>query len=131
MKTYDVIVEPQNGHFRALIPMLPQIAVEAATREDAVAQAKLAAEQYLSKVEIATVEVKERPVSQTQPSSIADDQAEERAEFIAMLEKLEPQTELDAKLISLRLQMLREGQRLRSMDEINRDLGRDGYADIP
>lgn len=131
MKTYDVIVEQQNGHFCALIPMLPQIAVEAATRDEAVVNAKLAAERYLSKVEIATVEVKERPLPQTPPSTIADDQAEERAEFIAMLEKLEPQTELDAKLISLRLQMLRAGQRLRSMDEINRDLGRDEYADLP
>ena len=85
MKTYDVIVEQQNGLFRALIPMLPQVAVEAATRDEAVVNAKLAAERYLSKVEIATVEVKERPVPQTQCVVIADDQAEERAELIATL----------------------------------------------
>ena len=130
MKTYDVIVEQQNGHFRALIPMLPQVAVEAATRDEAVVNAKLAAERYLSKVEIATVEVKERPVPQTQCVVIADDQAEERAELIATLEKMAPRTELGARLISRRLQMLREGQRLRSLDEINRELGREGYADV-
>jgi hypothetical protein len=49
---------------------------------------------------------------------------EERAELIKLLEQMEPRTELAAKLISIRLQMLREGQRLRSLDEINRDLGR-------
>ncbi len=130
MKTYDVIVEPQNGHFRALIPMLPQIAVEAATREDAVVGAKLAAERYLSKVEIATVEVDEQLLQPPQSGVVEDDQARERAELIATLEQMTPQTDLGAKLISLRLQMLREGQRLRSLDEINRELGREGYADV-
>jgi hypothetical protein len=42
---------------------------------------------------------------------------------------MEPETELAAQLISLRLQMLREGQRLRSLDEINRTFGRGAYAD--
>lgn len=131
MKMYDVIVERSNGHFRALIPTLPNISVEGATRDEAIVNAKAAAERYLSKVEVATVELADPLMQQGKNGGVEDDQAEERAELIAMLEKMEPQTELGAKLISLRLQMLRDGQRLRSLDEINRDLGREVYADIP
>jgi predicted RNase H-like HicB family nuclease len=130
MKTYDVIVERQNGHYRALIPTLPSISVEGTTRDEAVINAKAAAECYLSKVEVTTVELAERSVQPRQNGALEDDQAEERAELIAALEQIEPETELGARLISLRLQMLREGQRLRSMDEINRDLGREEYADL-
>lgn len=131
MKMYEVIVERSNGHFRALIPALPGIAEEGSTRDEAIVNAKAAAESYLSKIEIAKVELAEPLTPKGQNGVIEDDQAEERAELIAMLEKMEPQTELGARLISLRLQMLREGQRLRSLDEINGDLGREAYADIP
>ncbi len=45
MKTYDVIVERQNGHFRAMFPSLPNIAAEGATRDEALASVTAAAEQ--------------------------------------------------------------------------------------
>jgi predicted RNase H-like HicB family nuclease len=124
MKKYDVIIEQQNGIFRALIPMLPNIVAEGATRDEAIINAKTAAQNYLANVEVATVELAERSIEDI-------DQERERAELIEALEQMEPETELAAQLISLRLQMLREGQRLRSLDEINRDLGRGGYADVP
>ena len=119
MKTYDVIIEQQNGIFRALIPTLPNIVAEGATRDEAIINAKSAAQLYLANVEVAAVELAERSTEDV-------DQEKERAELIEALEQMEPQTELAAQLISLRLQMLREGQRLRSLDEINRDLGRGG-----
>ena len=61
----------------------------------------------------------------------ADEQAEERDELIAQLEAVKPQTKLGAELLSLRLKMLREGQRLRTLEEINSELGREEYVDLP
>ncbi len=55
---------------------------------------------------------------------------EARAELITALEAMPPQTELGAELFSLRLQMLRQGQRLLTLDEINRELGREEDADV-
>jgi hypothetical protein len=54
------------------------------------------------------------------------DQAAERAELIATLEEMlrQPGSELGRRLIRRRLQMLRGGQQLYSLDEINRSLGR-------
>lgn len=59
MKTYDVIVERNNGHFRALFPALPNIAAEGATRDEAIAAATAAAQRYLREVEITTVHLAE------------------------------------------------------------------------
>ncbi|MEP7336219.1 MAG: hypothetical protein ABI977_00515 [Acidobacteriota bacterium] len=59
MKTYDVIVERNNGHFRALFPALPNIAAERATRDEAIAAAAEAAQRYLREVEITTVHLVE------------------------------------------------------------------------
>jgi predicted RNase H-like HicB family nuclease len=126
MKTFDVIVEQKNGGYRALVPALPNILAEGATRDEAITNVKNTAQHYLAGVEVATVELAERAIEATEPLT----EEEERAELIKLLEQMEPRTELAAKLISLRLQMLREGQRLRSLDEINRDLGRDDYADV-
>ena len=133
MKTYDVIIEQQNGHFRALIPTLPNITAEGATRDEVIASIKRAARRYLSKVETATVELDERAVEKDWADMTPEEQEQERAELIATLEQMqkEPGSELGARLISLRIQMLREGQQLRSLDEINRELGRDSYADVP
>jgi hypothetical protein len=59
-----------------------------------------------------------------------DDDSEARAELIADLEAMQPQTKLGADLISLRLQLLRQGQPLLTLDEINRELGREEDADV-
>ena len=133
MKTYDVIIEQQNGHFRALIPTLPNIAAEGATRDEALSNVKRAARRYLSTVEMATVELDERAVEKEWADMTPEEQEQARAELIATLEQMqkEPGSELGSELIALRLQMLREGQQLRSLDEINRYLGRSGYADVP
>jgi predicted RNase H-like HicB family nuclease len=58
MKNYDVLVERRNGNFRALIPALPDIVVEGATRDEALVNAK-AAQRYLQGVEVATVQLVE------------------------------------------------------------------------
>lgn len=133
MKTYDVIIEQQNGYFRALIPTLPNIAAEGATRDEAIANVKRAARRYLSTVETATIELDERATEKEWSDMTPEEQQQERAELIATLEQMqqEPGSELGAELIALRLQMLREGQQLRSLAEINRYLGRSGYADVP
>lgn len=133
MKKYDVVIEQQNGHFRALIPTLPNITAEGATRDEALANVKRAARRYLSTVETATVELDEHAVEKDWADMTPEEQEQARAELIATLEQMqqEPGSELGAELIALRLQMLREGQRLRSLDEINRELGRGSYADVP
>ena len=59
-----------------------------------------------------------------------DDDAAERANLIATLEQMQPQTKLSEMLIKLRLQMLRSGQHLFTLDEINRDLGREKDSDF-
>ncbi len=64
MKSYDIIVERNNGHFRALFPALPNIAAERATRDEAIAAATAAAQQYLCEVEITTVHLVEPVASQ-------------------------------------------------------------------
>jgi predicted RNase H-like HicB family nuclease len=57
MKMLDVIIEPQNGHYRALVPGLPDIFAEASSRDEALALVRQAAEAYLSRVEVAVIEV--------------------------------------------------------------------------
>lgn len=59
-----------------------------------------------------------------------DEDQKARTVLIAELESMQPQTALGERLLSLRLQMLRAGQTLRSLDEINQELGREGYADV-
>ena len=54
----------------------------------------------------------------------------EREQLIAALEAATPATKLGRRLKTLRLKMLREGQKLRSLDEINRSLGRARDADL-
>jgi len=59
----------------------------------------------------------------------AEDQAA-RMELIAALEALQPQSQLGAELRSLRLQMLRGGQHLATLDEINQELGREENTNL-
>lgn len=59
-----------------------------------------------------------------------DEDQEARTMLIAELESMQPQTALGERLLSRRLQMLRDGQTLRSLDEINQELGREDYADV-
>jgi predicted RNase H-like HicB family nuclease len=61
---YLVIIERSNGMYRALIPDLAGLAAEGATREEALRKAQQAAADYLSRVEVATIDV-ETPTSPT------------------------------------------------------------------
>lgn len=61
--------------------------------------------------------------------SLRAEQAE-REQLIVALEATKPATKLGRRLKTLRLKMLREGQKLRSLDEINRSLGRASDADL-
>ena len=54
---YPVIVEQKNGHWQALIPSLPNLSADGATCDEAVRNAQRAAEEYLSQVVIATIDV--------------------------------------------------------------------------
>lgn len=60
----------------------------------------------------------------------AEHEREARMELIAALEALQPQSQLGAELRSLRLQMLRGGQHLATLDEINRELGREENTNL-
>lgn len=57
MKLYDVIVERHNGVYRATVPTLPNLSAEGATRDEAVAQAKNAIEEFFKSAEVVTVAV--------------------------------------------------------------------------
>lgn len=54
---YPVIVEQRNGVWRAVIPALSDLSAEGASRDEAVDNAQRAAEDYLSKVEVATIKI--------------------------------------------------------------------------
>jgi len=54
---YPVIVEQKNGVWRAFIPALADLSAEGASRDEAMKNAQRAAENYLSKVEVATINV--------------------------------------------------------------------------
>lgn len=54
---YPVIVEQKNGVWRAVIPTLSDLSVEGASYDEAVQKARQAAEVFLSKVMITTIEL--------------------------------------------------------------------------
>ena len=54
---YPVIVEQKNGVSRAVIPALADLSAEGASRDDAMKNAQWVAEDYLSKVEVTTINV--------------------------------------------------------------------------
>lgn len=71
-----------------------------------------------------------RKKTNAQPSSSNLAEEAEREQLIVALEATKPATPLGKRLKSLRLKMLREGQKLRSLDEINRSLGKASDADL-
>jgi predicted RNase H-like HicB family nuclease len=54
---YPVIVEQKNGVWRAFIPVLADLSAEGSSRDEALRKAKQVAEDYLSEVEITTIEI--------------------------------------------------------------------------
>jgi hypothetical protein len=54
---YIVIVECENGLYRARIPSLPGLSAEGTTLEEALKGARQEAASYLSRVTVATIEV--------------------------------------------------------------------------
>ncbi len=54
---YTVIVECENGLYRAQIPSLPGLSAEGTTLEEALKGARQEAASYLSRVAVATIEV--------------------------------------------------------------------------
>ena len=66
---YPVLVERRNGLWRAFIPALGDLAAEGASRDEAVRNARRAAEEYLSKFEITTIEVDPTQNSTSRPDS--------------------------------------------------------------
>ena len=54
---YPVIVEQKNGVWRAVIPALSDLTAEGASRDEAMQNAKRAAADYLSKVELTTINI--------------------------------------------------------------------------
>lgn len=61
---YPVLIEQKNGAYQATIPALADLRVEAATAVEALQKAQQAAEEYLAKITIATIEL---PPPQNQP----------------------------------------------------------------
>jgi predicted RNase H-like HicB family nuclease len=58
---YSVIIEKRDGVFRAMIPALPNLTAESATRDDALLKARRAAESYLADVEVVNIQVGQEP----------------------------------------------------------------------
>ncbi len=54
---YPVIVEQKNGMWRVFIPVLADLSAEGSSRDEALRKAKQVAEDYLSEVEITTIEI--------------------------------------------------------------------------
>lgn len=54
---YSVIVEQKNGLWRAVIPSLPDLRAEGASLDDALRNARQAAQDYLSNVVVTAIEV--------------------------------------------------------------------------
>ena len=54
---YSVIVEQNNGIWRAIIPALSDLSAEGATYDEALRNARLAAQGYLSNVVVTTINV--------------------------------------------------------------------------
>lgn len=57
MKSFDVVVGKQNGHFLAAVLAYPHIAEIGATAEEAVVKAKSAMEEFLTSAQVVTVTV--------------------------------------------------------------------------
>jgi predicted RNase H-like HicB family nuclease len=69
---YPVIVEKNNGVYRALIPALADLSAEGLSPDEAVQKVRQAAEVYLATVELRTIKL-EVPQVPAQPGSTAQD----------------------------------------------------------
>jgi len=69
---YPVIVEKNNGVYRALIPSLADLSAEGQSPDEAVEKVRDAAEAYLSSVELRTIEIG-TPAIAPEPYSTAED----------------------------------------------------------
>jgi predicted RNase H-like HicB family nuclease len=67
-RSYEVIIERENGHYRASLTTLPAVSVAADTRDEALQQLQQAATNYLQSVELATIEL-DLPAAKLQPGS--------------------------------------------------------------
>lgn len=66
---YSVIVENKNNNWRAFIPALADLAAEGTSKDEAINNAKKAAEDYLSSVEVTTIEVNLPNEAELRPDS--------------------------------------------------------------
>ncbi len=66
---YPLFLERKNGIWRAFIPALAGLSAEGTSREEAVRNAQRAAEEYLTRVEVTTVEVKLSTENELRPDS--------------------------------------------------------------
>jgi predicted RNase H-like HicB family nuclease len=66
---YQVIVEQQNGLWRAVIPTLADLSTEGASLDEALSKARQAAEAYLAKVVLTTIEVSTPQLQAINPRS--------------------------------------------------------------
>jgi predicted RNase H-like HicB family nuclease len=66
--TYDVVIERENGYFRATLLNLPRVSAEADTRAEVLQQLQQAATNYLRQVELTTIEL-DTPVAAIRPGS--------------------------------------------------------------
>jgi len=69
---YPVIVEKNNGVYRALIPTLAHLSAEGLSPDEAVQKVREAAEAYLATVELRTIDIR-APKIPPQPYSTAQD----------------------------------------------------------
>lgn len=75
MKSFDVVVGKQNGHFLASVLAYPHIAEIGATAEEAVVKAKSAMEEFLMSAQVITVmvEAPEASVASVQQLQATDE----------------------------------------------------------
>jgi len=72
MRTFDVIVQRENGAYRAFVPSLPNILAEGTSRDEAVKKVKEAIENFFTTAEVTTVSV-DVPADEFRPYSTARD----------------------------------------------------------
>ncbi len=65
---YEVIVENSKGIWRAVIPALSDLSAEGTSEDEAVNNAKQAAEKYLASVKIKTIEIGSQQAPLVRPS---------------------------------------------------------------
>ncbi len=89
---YSVIVENKNGTWRAFIPTLADLAAEGTSKDEAISNAKKAAEDYLSSVEVTTIEIyspQEQALRQGSPQAFLQAAGMFVGDEEAMLEHIE------------------------------------------